>query len=215
MSMTLAHYLKDFSAPEPPPLSLDEGAFGDLSFEDDAPLLELPQPDPVDIEAERAQAHAEGYEAATRELSHKHAGEMLALEEAHQQAMRELMEKQTELLSSNLATGLEKLVSALAASIGEQAVTAIAPFLSDLLREKAVADLAALIQMAINEGEAGLITVHGPVRLFDLLKAKMPDHLEMLRHVEADDLDLSVDVNDSALVTRISAWTASLKKVLE
>jgi len=77
-----------------------------------------------------------------------------------------------------------------------------------------VSDLADLLRTAILSGEAGTVTVKGPSSLFDALVGNMPEVAGSLRHVEADDLDLSVDIGETVLVTRISAWTASLKKVL-
>jgi len=36
----------------------------------------------------------------------------------------------------------------------------------------------------------------------------------MLRHVEMTDIDLSVTIGDNVIVTRMSAWADSLRKVL-
>ena len=58
------------------------------------------------------------------------------------------------------------------------------------------------------------VTVRGPGELFDRLREQMDGHDDLIRHVEADDIDLTVEIDDTAIVTRISAWTASLKKVL-
>lgn len=215
MSMTLARYLKDFSAPEPPALVLDDLAFAPSGLDDDMPMLGLPEPDPVDIEQERRQAYEEGYGAARQELIEAHARESEAMETAHREAMAALEERYNQMLSQAIQAGLTKIASALAASVGEQAVAALAPVVSDLLTEKAVVDLAALIRSAILEGEAGHVTVRGPRRLFDILQGLLPEQQALLRHIETEDLDLSVDIEETALVTRISAWTASLKKVLE
>eukprot|EP01035_Chromulina_nebulosa_P048504 gene48504-65812_t len=40
----------------------------------------------------------------------------------------------------------------------------------------------------------------------------MPEHTDALRQIEADDLDLQAEINDTVLVTRVSAFAASMKK---
>lgn len=106
------------------------------------------------------------------------------------------------------------MVSDLSASISDEVAKGLAPFLSDAVAEAAIAELAAKLEAALLAGDAGKIVVRGPADLFEKLKQALPEAGEALRHVAAEDLDLSVDVGDTVLVTRISAWTASLKKVM-
>ncbi|GEO85247.1 MULTISPECIES: GTPase [Alphaproteobacteria] len=215
MSMPLAHYLKDFSAPASAPAGVIGSDFSmpaESSFDLDFPAI--PEAEPVDLEAERRAAYAEGHEAATAELSQKHASELAALEAAHAEAMAALEARVMGEAASRLAAGLERAVAEMAFAVSEHAATAIAPFLSQAVAEKAVADLADLLTAAVADGQGATITLKGPRVLFDLLVARMPEMAEGLRHVEDEDLDLSADVEGTVLVTRISAFAASLKKVL-
>jgi hypothetical protein len=215
MSMPLAHYLKDFSSPKPSMLASDAMGFDVDAFGlGDGPTLELPQPDPIDVEAERNQAYAEGFEAASQQLSVQHAEEIARLEAQYAQQLQEKEDAHQAALAQVIAEGLEKIATSVAQTVGEQAVAAVAPFLQEALVETALHDIATLLKEAILEGEAGVITVRGPEALFERLRMQMDGHEDLLRHVDVKDLDLAVDVQDSALVTRISAWTASLKKVL-
>jgi len=59
------------------------------------------------------------------------------------------------------------------------------------------------------------VTVKGPARLFDVLKGTLGEKAGLLRHLETGDVDLTVEFGDAVLVTRMSAWATSLKKVLE
>lgn len=214
MSMPLAHYLKDFSAPSTPAgmVGGDFAAADDLAF--DADFGGLPEPEPVDIEAERRAAYAEGHEAATAELSEKHAAELAQLMAAHQEAMAVLEARLMGETAQRLADGLDRVASEIALAVSGHAAEALAPFLSEEVAAKAVGDLAALLKSAIADGEAGIITIKGPRALFDRLAACMPEAAETLRHVEVDDLDLAAEFDGTVLVTRISAFAASLKKVL-
>jgi hypothetical protein len=215
MSMPLAHYLKDFSSPKPSslvsdPMEFDVDAFGVA----EEPLLELPQPEPIDIEAERMQAFEEGREAATQQLSQQHAEEIARLEALHAEKLQEMERKHQAELGRVLGNGLRTVATKISDAVGAQAVAVVAPFLEEALIETALNDISTLLREAIIEGDVGAVTVRGPGALYDRLREHMDGHDEMIRHIEADDLDLAVDIDDTALVTRISAWTASLKKVL-
>lgn len=215
MSMPLAHYLKDFSSPKPSSLVSDSVSFDvdDFGIHDE-PFLELPQPDPIDIEAERRQAHEEGRAAATEELSERHAEDVARLEALHAEQIAELEKKHKSELGRIIGGGLHSIAAAIATAVGAQAVEAIAPFVEEALIETALHDISTLLKEAIIEGEVTTVTVRGPGELFDRLRENMDGHDDLLRHIEDDDIDLTVDIDDTALVTRISAWTASLKKVL-
>ncbi|MCF1464205.1 GTPase [Agrobacterium vitis] len=215
MTMPLAHYLKDFSAPRPAPMAAEPVSFNDdaLMFPD-MPMLELPQPDPVDVEKERQDAYAEGHDAAVKAADERHAEALSTLEKAHAEALQELTEKHQAELARVIAEGLQQIASDLSRIVGSQTVETLAPLLSDLLVDKALEDISGLLKAAVLEGAAGQITVTGPAALFKQLADLMEGQDLLLKHVEADDLDLTVDVGGAALVTRISAWTASLKKVL-
>lgn len=214
MSMRLASYLKDFStaaAPPPPPAPAFDMPSVD-AFDMDFPAL--PEPEPVDLEAIRREAFAEGHEAGEKAATERLEVDRQAMEIAHAQALAERDQKLRDQFAEILATKLPEVIQKLSLAVSEQAALALAPVIGEALAEKAVSDLAALLQAAIASGEAGTIDIKGPRLLFQKLQAEMPEHTSFLRHVEDDDLDLTAEFGDAALVTRISAFTASLKKVL-
>lgn len=217
MSMPLAHYLKDFSAPSGTPSGVLGGDFASLDdsgFDMGLSGISEPGPEPIDVEAERREAYAQGHEAATAELGETHAAELLALRTAHDEEMAALEARLMGETAKRLAGGLDRTMAEIALAISEHAAEALSPFLSQELAAKAVADLAALLRAAIADGEAGTVTVKGPRALFDLLLTHLPEQQGRLRHVEDQDLDLSAEIDGTVLVTRISAFAASLKKVL-
>ncbi|MDP9837761.1 hypothetical protein J2T09_002518 [Neorhizobium huautlense] len=219
MSASIARYLKDFGEPQPAPAMLtpefDIGGFGGqggISDDFDFPAVE-PEP-AIDLEAERAEAHAEGFEAARAQAEEKWTAERQALEAAHAAELAELCARLEVQASEKIEAGLNAIAGKLAAVIGEQTAAALVPFLEQSLADKAVDELADLIRKAMFDGDIGTITVSGPGEMFEKLKTALGSDAPVLRHVEADDLDLSVDIDGSVLVTRLSAWAASLRKVL-
>jgi hypothetical protein len=216
MSMPLARYLKDFSAPPAPPEPLDSpfGAVGADDFDMDFPALPEPEPEPIDLDAERREAYAEGHAAGEREAVERLQAERQALETAHAEALAELEQRLRDDFAISLTAKLPDVVKRLSLTISEQVAQALAPLIEEQIVEKAVAELADQLEAAILAGEGGTIQIRGPRDLFEKLQSGMPDHGEMLRHVEGVDLDLTAEFGEAALVTRISAFSASLKKVL-
>lgn len=213
MSASIARYLKDFGEPQPAPVLLTpQFDIGGMADEFDFPaVVEEPA---IDLEAERAQAHAEGFEAARAEAEEKWTAEKQALEAAHAAALLELRERSEIQAAEKIEAGLNAIAGKLAAAVGEQTAAALVPFLEASLVDKAVEELAVLVRKAMFDGDIGTIAVSGPGEMFGKLKAALGADAPVLRHVEADDLDLSVDIDGSVLVTRLSAWAASLRKVL-
>lgn len=217
MSMPLARYLKDFSAPSAPPQPLDSSfdvGGGADDFEMEFPALPEPEPEPVDLEAERREAFAEGQAAGEREAIERLEAEKQAQHMAHAEALAEMEQRLRDEFTATIATQLPEAIKRLSLSVSEQVAHALAPLIEESIVERAVVELAEQLTAAISAGEAGTIQIRGPRDLFEKLLSEMPDHGEMLRHVDGADLDLTAEFGDAALVTRISAFSASLKKVL-
>jgi hypothetical protein len=47
------------------------------------------------------------------------------------------------------------------------------------------------------------------------LQAHLGEEAALLRHIEAQDVDLTVTIGESVLVTRMSAWAVSLREILK
>jgi hypothetical protein len=210
MTVSIARYLKDFGEPPPPPVLIDDlGSFA-MDMDDFPAIAEEPA---VDIEAERAEAHAEGHAAASSQLQQDFAQERIQLLAQHEEALAELRQRYETDLAALMAEKFRDIAIATAQSISDQTAQILSPLLEEALANKAVSDLADLIRTSMLEGDLGTLTVRGPAELFEKLKTTLGD-TPLRRHVEAADLDITVDIGETALVTRISAWSASLKKVL-
>jgi Ser-tRNA(Ala) deacylase AlaX len=209
MSITLSRYLKDFGEPESSAPILDMDDFGGDVFPE-------PASEPaIDVEAERREAYAEGHAAATVELTEKYEREARTLAEVHARELKELKLRYEVEAAAVIASRIRDIAEEIAQLVSAGAAVAIAPVMTEALAAKAAESLAALLRDAILEGAAGAIVVRGPTRLFDIVKAELGEHAGAVRHIETDDIDLAVEIGESVIVTRMSAWAASLKKVLE
>ncbi|EJC82580.1 hypothetical protein Rleg4DRAFT_4295 [Rhizobium leguminosarum bv. trifolii WSM2297] len=209
MSITLSRYLKDFGEPEPSAPIIEMDDFGGDGFP------EMPSEPAIDVEAERRDAYAEGHAAATADLTEKYEREAQTLAEIHARELEELKLRYEVEAAAIIASRVRDIAEEVAQLVSAGAAIAIAPVMTEALAAKAAESLAVLLRDAILEGAAGPIVVRGPTRLFDLLKAELGEHAGAVRHFETDDIDLAVEIGESVIVTRMSAWAASLKKVLE
>ncbi|MCK8780128.1 hypothetical protein M0654_09045 [Rhizobium sp. NTR19] len=213
MSAMLARYLRDFSEPEAPPPDMMGAAF-DHGTDDDL-HFEVPAAPLVDLEAERAEAHQQGYQEASETLRREFEEERQALVAAHAAELAGLREQYENQAAATIASRLEEIAAVTAQAVSDQTAAILAPLVDEALAAQAVGEMAALIRAAILDGDAGVLTVRGPVHLFEKLQEALGAENTALRHIEAPDLDISVDIGETALVTRISAWSASLKKVMK
>lgn len=216
MSVHLARYLKDFSAPARPPAPLfkpssfaqrDNGAATE-------PFAIAPALPAVDVEAERAEAFEQGRSAAEAELLVRHEAELAALKSAHQAALESLKVRYEQEYAEALAERFSAFTAAVADSVAAQAAQVLAPVMSQVLTQGAVSDLARVIAEGLQEGEGVTITVKGPADLFDQLKSHFNEPMPVFRHIEVQDVDLTVEFGDAVLVTRMAAWADTVSKVL-
>ena len=212
MSIMLSRYLKDFGAPSPSEPIID---VDDCAVETASAFAELPKESEIDVEAERREAHSEGFAAATAELTEKYEREAQAVAEAHVREIEELKLRYEIEAAAVIASRIRDMAEEIATLVSEVTATAIAPIMTEALAKKAAENLAALLREAVLEGAAAPIIVRGPAKLFDILKDELGEHAALVRHHEADDVDLAAEIGETVLVTRISAWAASLKKVSE
>lgn len=203
--------LKDFGEPAviapavaETPFSDDFGGFDDIVSE---PV--------VDIEAERRDANAIGEAKATAELTEKFEAEAQTVALVHQREIEELRNRYETEIAELVASRIDVISRTVADLVSATVARTLAPVLTEALAEKAAVELAAQLRDAVLEGETGTITVKGPETLFNILKNELGEKAAVLRHHESDDIDLIAEFDDSVLVTRMSAWAASVKKVLE
>jgi hypothetical protein len=214
MSPSLSRYLKDFGA-EPMPVAPPPPVMQDLPFIEEPIFADIPETPVVDLEAERREAYAEGHEAATRVLEDKHRAETEAAAAAHRAELEAVHAKYAGEIAERVAANIRAIAAALGQAVGAETAKALAPVLTETLATQAISDLATLITAAILDGAVAPITVSGPRNLFDDLSNRLHEHADLLRHVEAQDIDLTVTTGEGVLVTRMSAWADSLRKVLE
>ena len=160
------------------------------------------------LEQARAQAHEAGRAEAERETREAVVAELAG---AHEQALEEARAAWVAEESARLAEALEAGLTDLQIRLAEKLARALEPFLARALREKACAEMAAMLERLLAAGEAGAeIRVEGPQDLLDALRAKLPERPGLVLHVVSGRPDIRVSCADTTLETQIAQWSRIL-----
>jgi hypothetical protein len=217
MNAMLTKYLKDFSVPQTTALvepdllsSLANTGFGDMSFATE-PMPEVT----IDIDAERKQAFDEGFAEGRRESEEKFAGDLATLVEDHARELREIEERHESEVMRVIHARFFDMTVAISQSVADQTLQALLPIIDADLARRSVVALADAVRKAMTEEKAADVLVRGPSRLYEMLKPKLDERGIACRHVEAETIDILVEINETVLTTRLSVWAQSLAEVME
>jgi hypothetical protein len=218
MNAMLTKYLKDFSVPETTAL-VETNILSSLA--DSSPLAGMdffsePEPEPeIDVEAERKQAFDEGYAKARAELEESFAGQLAAIAEDHENEVRNQEERHDSEIMRVIHARFFDMTVAISQSVADQTLQALLPIIDADVARRSVAALADAVRKAMTEEKAADVLVRGPTRLYDMLKPKFDERGIACRHVEAETIDILVEINETVLTTRLGVWAQSLAEVME
>lgn len=215
MNAMLTKYLKDFSVPESTALvetnilsSLAGSPLEDMSF--------FSEPEPqIDLEAERSQAFGEGYDKARLELEENFAGHLAEIASDHDQQVRAMEERHDTEVMRVIHARFFDMTVAISQSVADQTLQALLPIIDADVARRSVTALADAVRKAMTEEKAADVLVRGPMRLYEMLKPKFDERGIACRHVEAETIDILVEINETVLTTRLGVWAQSLAEVME
>ncbi|CAN7176227.1 hypothetical protein LJR257_000276 [Ensifer adhaerens] len=216
MSAMLSRYLKDFSAPKVELSMMPQKYFPDLDtdYSDGDRHTSRAAAPQIDVEAERREAFEQGRAEASAELAFEHGNQIADLQAAHAAEIEALTRRLEDEAASRMAGRFQEMTEHLAVSLGDQTARVLAPVMEEALAQRAVADMAQMIRQGIIAGEGCAITIKGPLPLFEALKSSLGDDMPVFRHVETNDIDLAIEMDETILVTRMAAWADTVRKVL-
>ena len=214
MSASIARYLKDFSVPEPV-VSAATARFSDDFGEQLSQLdyLNIPSEPERDVEAELAASFEEGRVAATLELQEIHRSERAAADERHHNEIQTLKDQFFSELGEKIEANCRAIRSEIAERLTNQVTQALIPVLTEKLAKLAAAELADKVISLFSQPSGISLNVRGPNHLFEIFKEKLEISGFELHHFESDDIDLTVEFDDSVLVTRMAAWVEATRSL--
>ena len=104
---------------------------------------------------------------------------------------------------------------AISQSVADQTLQALLPIIDADVARRSVTALADAVRKALTEEKAADVLVRGPMRLYEMLKPKFDERGIACRHVEAETVDILVEINETVLTTRLAVWAQSLAEVME
>lgn len=144
-------------------------------------------------------------------------------------AFTEQLEAERRMMAEDAKTLVERLGGDIGAAInqrtqhmerqlhdlmGDVVARIISGLLSDDLQKRSLVALEKVIRETLTDSEAVRISVHGPLSLYEPLKAALGKRAASLDFTEASALDLTLIVNDTVVETRMSEWSTALSEVL-
>lgn len=211
MNAMLTKYLKDFSVPQPSvPVGNDF-----LSTLPGAPVpnLDFAAEPKIDIEAERREAHQEGYDEAAAYFQAKHEEDLELMKGAHALQLQGLADAHESETIWMIHTRFHEMTQMISQTLAEQAFQVLLPVMQEQVARKAIDELAELVRQALAESAVTTVVVRGPERLYARLKPLLDiDGIES-RFVENTSADISVEINDMVLLTRLANWAQALSEV--
>jgi hypothetical protein len=211
MSAGLARYLKDFSAP--PPVVQPEVSFGldaMSNFEFDAPVV--PE---IDLEQERSAAFEEGRAAMRAQLEAVHAEEIAALQDARREGEARMTQMFETEIAVRIANGLAEVESSLTNALSAQVFNALLPLIDEQMAARAIEALVKTVHSIFQDEDGIELVLRGPQSLAGPVSDKLAEGGYKLRHIETDEMDLTVEHGDTVLMTRLSAWSESVGEILK
>lgn len=188
----LADFMPDMTMPDMTmwDMAPSDMATHDLSLESGAA--------PVDAELSRS-----GFEEAL-------AAALQEQQAAHDERLRllrsEWVEQEAEALGSRMAESMESALELIRAEVAR----ILAPFVAREIEEKARDELVELARRAFAEDETPAIHVEGPKDLIEKVAEALATRQVAVALIEANGVDVKIDLAHTRLETRLDAWMRSL-----
>jgi hypothetical protein len=211
MSASLARYLKDFSAP--PPVVQPESSFGLAAmsdFEFDAPVV--PE---IDLEEERRAAFEEGRAAMRIQLEAAHAEEIAALQDARRESEARMTQMFETEIAVRIANSITEVEASLTNALSAHVFNALLPLIDEQMAARAAEALVKTVHSIFQDEEGIELVLRGPQSLAGPVGDKLAEAGYKFRHIETDEMDLTVEHGDTVLMTRLSAWAESVGEILK
>lgn len=104
------------------------------------------------------------------------------------------------------AAGLTQSLASIRDEVARDVAAAIMPFLSNSLKERAVASLSEAMGETVDVMGSAEVTVTGPQEMIEALKENLPRTWTVHERISEDEVELTAQIDSTVLTTRISGW---------
>jgi hypothetical protein len=169
---------------------------------------ELVKPDDmaVKLAEARARGREEGLAEGRLEASDRHAAELAAAREQAETQQEEFRLNEYAALEGAIRSGLRQIED----DVGGAVTRILAPFLSQEVLKRSIAELAKAMARISSSASPGLIKIRGPERVLALLRAQIADLPIEVEYVEDDRMETIVETNATQIVAELRPWAELL-----
>lgn len=168
-----------------------------------------------DREAEKtAEAVAKAEAELAERLQQEYEEKLAAERERHKQEVEELQQQLGKQMGETIAERFSAMEQHTVDVTSSLVARILGVALTEELQSRAMERLSEIITSALNDREAVRISVHGTAFLCEQLRGILGERATQVNFVEAPGLDLSVQVDESILETRLAEWSEALSEVL-
>ena len=199
MSFAFAQHLQDFGSTSSIPQLED---LPEISTGEAEPIMATT----VDVEAERAVSYQEGYTAASQTLTEEHAAKLEILTQSHAD---ELAKKEDDIytqVSQELMSGLASQIDLVAENVKTEVSAILMQFIEEDLVKRSIEQLDEIIKSALIDKPSSKIDITGPSKLLEKIKICLGDNTNQVNLAEAENADLTIEIDQSVLKTRLFEW---------
>jgi hypothetical protein len=176
-------------------------------------LPEAPAPQ-ADIGTLIAEAVVQAEAALEVRLSIAHEAALEAERQANAEEARVFLESLGDDVGKAVSSRIDVMEARVTGLVAATVARIIGGIVSDDLQKRSIEVLASAIREAVGDAEAVRIVVHGPLSLFETLKASLGPRAANLDFVEAPGFDLTVAIDEAMFETRMAEWSTTLSEVL-
>jgi hypothetical protein len=204
----VAQYLVRFGAQDAP-----EPA---VATQDELTVLPLSAPAPaedlaVSLEQAREEGHAEGLAAARAEHAAERARETLLFEARLSAERARWTKEESEKLATRFAAALAETEADIAASVAR----VLRGFLIEVLRRKAVDELADDVRALLEGKEHPIVEISGAADLLAMLRERLSRFADAIEYAPDQSPDVKVVADQTIIETRIEAWIERVEAISE
>jgi len=107
----------------------------------------------------------------------------------------------------------DEMTQVISQTVAEQTLQVLLPVFEEDVTRRAVERLAEVVRETLLESGISTVVVRGPERLYERLKALLENQGIESRFIESASVDISVEINETVLTTRLATWAQSLSEV--
>lgn len=185
-----------------------------------APPAAAPRPvqpasnDAARIERRLEEATNKAREELAAELTARHEAELAAIRERHEAELAEVQQHLGAEMAIALINSLQTAEQRIMDAAGEMTARVLGLALTEKLQQKALDEFAQRLQEALKDDETLRIRIEGNAIMLEALRSRLGKRAHQFQLVQSMSPELTAEIDESLLETRLNEWSRQLSELL-